>query len=55
MNCIPKRIIDDSTLEMGVVNLGKYTLPKTPAFAVNVLALDVRHDAKNVQIALLLK
>ena len=51
MNCIPNRIALEKTFDMGVVSLGKYTFPKTPAFAVNVLALPVKQLEKKDQIA----
>jgi hypothetical protein len=36
----------DITIEMGAISLGKYTLPKTLAFAVNVLAVLLRQSEK---------
>ena len=52
---MPNRIIAEKTFDIGVVNLGKYTLPKTFAFAVNVLAFCVTHTEKYVHNALLHK
>ena len=45
-SCIKKRIIAANTFEIGVVSLGKYTLPKTPALLVNVLAFPDKQPAK---------
>src|SRR5690349_19270098 len=47
-NCIPNRIKLTSTTESGMINLGKYTLPKRVPFWINVNAVPVKHSEKSV-------
>jgi hypothetical protein len=37
---------------IGIVSLGKYTLPNIAEFAVNVFDVEVKHNAKYDQIEL---
>ena len=48
-NCTAKLINPDTTVDIGVTNLGKYTLPNIAAFPVNVADVFVRHVEKYVQ------
>ncbi len=45
-NWIPNLIRLDVTMDKGMISLGKYTLPKMPALAVNVAAVPVKQAWK---------
>ena len=45
-NCIPNFTRLDITVDKGITSRGKYTFPKMPALATNVLDVLVRHAEK---------